>query len=721
MVLSLLTLQNNNIMAASQNNITCTNNTFTLSVATQNEVEYLIAYKTDTTIEVVTGSDQMSPTFKKEIYAGTCSADVCQPHSVIRGIVKTYTNKKSHANNFLVPQIYAASPNVTTQYFTISKNSIKTTTYTQSTQLDLTQQDEQWLEDPSTVDIQNTQDENIENPTLPDTCGLDMVLVIDSSGSINNSELHQMKDAFKNFVDAFVPGTPTQIAVVDFDNEARILQDFSNNADTIKNAINTPESGGWTNWQDALETSHSLTFPRPTKPDLIVFASDGNPTRPFNQSKKDENVQAAVEAANAIKKDNIRILTLGIGNDLSTENLQAISGDKVDTGNINTDVITTDFETLAQDLSEFSKGLCAGKLIVQKQLDMNKDGDVEDSRDFDGSNEDTLLSNWEFALTGSTTKTMTTDKSGVIEFQLDPGNYNLMEIVNKNYIFQTASCLQADNTVGELQNTGIHNIEMGFEQTITCTVINEPEKMPVYESSIYIEKENDTQGENRYAGDIVTYTITITAQEAMDDIEMIDELPEGFTYISGSWTAHSNIHGNISVPEPNYTSPGTWYVGDMQQNEVITLTLQAQIHDEQNPGIYKDQSYATGTNQYEELVYANGYENRYVSTQVAVVEKQQNTHNNNNNTDSQDIDNQNEHTDHNEKTNNKDDNNTSSNSKSPQESSRIDGKVLGIMTELPVTGGNIIQYLLALSLIIGGGSLLITDNMLKKQKQSRKK
>lgn len=55
-----------------------------------------------------------------------------------------------------------------------------------------------------------------ENPTLASSCGIDMVLIIDSSESINADELALEKEALKDFVDAFLPNTPTQMAVVDF-------------------------------------------------------------------------------------------------------------------------------------------------------------------------------------------------------------------------------------------------------------------------------------------------------------------------------------------------------------------------------------------------------------------------------------------------------------------------------------------------------------------------
>ena len=56
----------------------------------------------------------------------------------------------------------------------------------------------------------------LSNPALGDACGLDIMLVLDRSGSIDTTEMTQLKDAAKLFVDAFLPSTPTLMGVVSF-------------------------------------------------------------------------------------------------------------------------------------------------------------------------------------------------------------------------------------------------------------------------------------------------------------------------------------------------------------------------------------------------------------------------------------------------------------------------------------------------------------------------
>ena len=50
-------------------------------------------------------------------------------------------------------------------------------------------------------------------------------------------------------------------------------------------------------------------------------------------------------------------------------------------------------------------------------------------------------------------------------------------------------------------------------------------------------------------------------------------------------------------PEPTYASPGTWQLGDLAKDEIITLTYKAKIGDQSDPGVYPDMVWATGTSE----------------------------------------------------------------------------------------------------------------------------
>ncbi len=116
----------------------------------------------------------------------------------------------------------------------------------------------------SDVNIDVTYEAVAPNPTLSASCGLDMVIVIDRSGSIDSSEMSSMKSALNGFVDALLPATPTQIAVVQFGTTSQVAQGFTGDASTLHTAINGVPlgPGEYTNWAYGLYNARNL-FPEP--------------------------------------------------------------------------------------------------------------------------------------------------------------------------------------------------------------------------------------------------------------------------------------------------------------------------------------------------------------------------------------------------------------------------------------------------------------------------
>lgn len=104
------------------------------------------------------------------------------------------------------------------------------------------------------------------------------------------------------------------------------------------------------------------------------------------------------------------------------------------------------------------------------------------------------------------------------------------------------------------------------------------------------------------AGDTVTYTINVSVPEDSDtvyDATTVDVLPSGFSYISGSWTAYSDVRGNIldsPTTEPTYGtgSEGIWKLGTMTSGEMVTLTYQVKIGASVTPGTYTNTAFVKG-------------------------------------------------------------------------------------------------------------------------------
>lgn len=322
----------------------------------------------------------------------------------------------------------------------------------------------------------------VPNPTLDRSCGVDMVLVIDSSSSMFGEPLQQEKDAFVSFVDAFLPNTPAQIAVVDFGTTATLLQDYTNDIDDLKTAINsattTENPVRYTNWQDALTKAHDEFDNRVDAPDLYIFASDGNPyyggaTSPAEREAIEaQALSDAVTMANTIKSDGVRIVTLGIGDSVDADNLKAISSEDA--------YYASGFNTLADDLSSLADDLCGGTITVKKFVD------------------DEPADGWVFStlLEGGvpTTDTATTSDGGFATFEFDIDDsiatVDLSETPQDGYVLDSAVCTIDDSEVGTLNTNSVEGIEVGRNDQAYCEFYNVTDTTP--KGSITINKITST-------------------------------------------------------------------------------------------------------------------------------------------------------------------------------------------------------------------------------------
>ncbi len=325
----------------------------------------------------------------------------------------------------------------------------------------------------------------VANPELEASCGLDIVLVIDGSGSIDNTEYAQMQAAFVDFVEAFLVDstTPTEFALVEFATSAVVRLNFTDDAQTIIDEINEPRvqpGGQFTNWDDGLFDARNL-FPNRSNPDLLVFSSDGNPNRrgghiAFDHTAAVQTVSEsaalewAVDESDQAKTDGIRVLSIGIGNDLDVPNLEAVASPDA--------TITSDFDQLADDLAQLALDLCAGTITVHKVVD--EDGNLGTMGDQSNGVGWTFSTNVD-APDSSTPASGNTDGSGLINFDIDLGGDNMatvdiLETLEPNFVFLSASCTDQDtNPVGTPGANTVDNIAISGSDIVSCTFYNQPD------------------------------------------------------------------------------------------------------------------------------------------------------------------------------------------------------------------------------------------------------
>lgn len=300
-----------------------------------------------------------------------------------------------------------------------------------------------------------------EGPTFLDAqsgCGGPITLIVDESGSIGSAD-SAVESAVRNFVDTF-SGTPTRLQVIEFSNSARVVgatgsewtkfYDLTEPSEVsaLKSALSI-DAGGGTNWEDALFRTfrdrqgnpYDGSNPLAPVPELVVFFTDGQPTRDRTNSKSDDastsmtidapygfgsvgwwlfgaqgeiDPQAWFRASKAVNR-NVEFIGVGVGGgflsetrivqtgwpyrlidnevflgDLVTGGLPHLDGSsgsgqyvkrEYDGGWADVDtadlLVSGDLNTLASALAEIALSECGGTLTVQTRTTSGTTADVD--------------------------------------------------------------------------------------------------------------------------------------------------------------------------------------------------------------------------------------------------------------------------------------------------------------------------------------------------------
>ena len=268
------------------------------------------------------------------------------------------------------------------------------------------------------------------NPPIAKQCGIDITLILDASGSVQQSNaVGAVRTAASAFLDA-LQDTGSTARVIQFASIAQELaprglvtaetvdpngplgeavRGYYNPIPPRPNGVeiksyrgsgSITSAGNWnsannsnqyTNWNQVLD----LTATDPG--DLVVFITDGDPTSydfnrpgdpfvqvaPYNVAVNTDRGEAAastldraVQSANAIKAKGTRVLALGVGaalqNQASVDRLIQVSGPNVARTTAEFDIETTDvalvrdFDDLADAVRGLVLELCSPSLTIRK-------------------------------------------------------------------------------------------------------------------------------------------------------------------------------------------------------------------------------------------------------------------------------------------------------------------------------------------------------------------
>src|SRR4051812_7815534 len=143
----------------------------------------------------------------------------------------------------------------------------------------------------------------------------DLVLVLDTSGSMDNVKMEQARKALKHLLGGL--NTGDRFAIISFSTTVRTYRDSlveanSEQLDNAKKWVDGLKAGGGTAIQAALDSALEMRGKDEGRSHTVVFFTDGQPTI---GEERPERIVKNVEAKNSA---NTRIFTFGVGDDVNT-------------------------------------------------------------------------------------------------------------------------------------------------------------------------------------------------------------------------------------------------------------------------------------------------------------------------------------------------------------------------------------------------------------------
>jgi fimbrial isopeptide formation D2 family protein/uncharacterized repeat protein (TIGR01451 family) len=406
---------------------------------------------------------------------------------------------------------------------------------------------------------------SLNNPAVAATCGLDVALVLDQSGSMAGSKQTDLKVAANDAVSALT-GTPSNLAIYTFSGAVGSHLDATSTATVASaqplhnfiNGLGTPN--GYTNWDAGI-------YQVPSGFDLAIVLTDGAPTTSGSSPGAGADsyfkyVEQGIFSANALKSRSTRVVGLGIGISGAEANLRAISGPSV-----NSDYYLASNENFDDVLKELATGSCNTQLTIQKQIQDPTGALLPNS---------SLANGWAFANTTSAGTIDANVTTGVVNTQngfaaaalsLPAGStptLSVTETVKPGYTLVRAEC----SVNGQVVDTQLSGSTASFagspDQPVSCIFVNQqdPGAWTLNKTA------SPTSGADVLSGQEVTYTLTavndtdvpVVNATATDDLtDVVDNatlgvLPAGLsqsgntlTWAIGTIAPHSSASISFTV------------------------------------------------------------------------------------------------------------------------------------------------------------------------------
>ncbi|HHW94305.1 MAG TPA: Cna B-type domain-containing protein, partial [Clostridiaceae bacterium] len=115
----------------------------------------------------------------------------------------------------------------------------------------------------------------------------DIILVMDTSGSMSGTRITKAKQAANKFIDTLLPSDVTRIGIVNFDFYAHDVQALTNNVTLLKAGISGLQANGGTFTQAGVKQAEAMLANSTADCKHIVLLSDGEPTYSYALNNPD--------------------------------------------------------------------------------------------------------------------------------------------------------------------------------------------------------------------------------------------------------------------------------------------------------------------------------------------------------------------------------------------------------------------------------------------------
>ena len=404
------------------------------------------------------------------------------------------------------------------------------------------------------------------NPPVSQKCGLNVALLLDQSGSMAGSKQTSLKQAANDTIDALV-GTPSNLAIYTFSAStgpsiAKTSTASSASARPLRNFVNGLASpSGSTNWDSGINQI-------PSGFDLVIFATDGNPTTYDSSSSGGsasyfQYVEQGVFSSNRLKSTGVRVVGVGIGLDGGQENLRAVSG-----ATLNSDYYLASTSGFGEILKSLATGACNNQLSIQKVIEDPSGNPLADSPFANGWGYSNTISAGS-AIDGSVTTGQVNGQNGFASATVTipagaTPTISVTETLKTGYVLQDAECSVEGLSVNTTVVGNVATFTAKANVPMSCVFTNRA----LATNWSLVKTSDPASGSVVQPGDTITYTLTatnssdfaITSATATDDISnIVDDatlgaLPAGLTRISntltwsiGTITAHSSKQVSYTV------------------------------------------------------------------------------------------------------------------------------------------------------------------------------